>query len=317
MTKKNKKVLVTGGSGYIGLVLIDKLVEKGFHVRALDINPLANTKKGIDFILGDVKNVSSRVLMDVSSVIHLAGVSSDTSANRDAQETWKINTLATATLAKKAKMAGVKRFIFASSASIYDYGLQDEKGLQNEDADVYPSGHYSISKHQAEIELLKLVDKDFCVTILRKGTVYGYSPKMRWDLVINAMAKSAIQEGIIRVFSEGKQWRPLISITDAIEAYSLMLLAPSKTISGQIFNVAYNNFLVKDIADIVQQVLLKQFHINSSIGFFEPNKKARSYRISSEKAKKILGFKPKESIEKEVIRIVNHEFKNIIIPTTI
>lgn len=304
--KPQIKILLTGGCGYVGSVLIRRLIKDGYTIRNLDIAPLnpqfyRQHKKEVEFIREDIRNIKSHVFNDIETVIHLAAISDDSSADKNPSETHAVNTLATLMLAKKAKNLGVRRFIFASSSSIYNMGMDRETGEKNEEAAVSPSGCYSISKYAAEKELLKLADKNFCVVIFRKGTLYGFSPKMRFDLVVNAMVKHGIKDKVIKVFCRGLQWRPLLSIEDAVSAYQKLLIIPAYKINRQIFNIAYDNFLVRDIALIVQKTLDRHFFIKTAVIFEHDEKKDKSYRIKTEKIKRVLDFAPTHSLEQSII----------------
>lgn len=304
-----KKVLVTGASGYIGSVLTPLLLKKGFYVRCLDIAPFASFipkqyAKSFEYKNTDIRRIKQEDIKDIFAVIHLAAFSDEASANKNLKETKRVNINATISLAKKAKKQGVKRFIFASSSSIYDRGIDNDKGAQEESASVFPDGIYSISKLEAEKELLALADKNFSVIILRKATVCGYSPNMRFDLVVNAMVKSVLIKGHIKVFCRGKQWRPLISINDVAKAYYTTLTAPDKKINGEIFNIGLNNFKVSDIALLVQKTFQNSFSINPAIIFEEDNRKDRSYQIATGKAKAVFGFESKVTIEQTIVDLV-------------
>ncbi len=311
ISQENDKVLVTGGSGYIGSTLVLSLLKKRLSVRVIDIAPFHTPvpsiyQKRFEFIQSDFRQIEDSHLQDVFAIIHLAAFSDEASANLDPVETKAVNTDATIALAKKAKGIGVKRFIFASSSSLYDLGIDQENGAKSEDDAIFPTGNYSTSKHQAEIGLLEVMDKDFFVVILRKGTVFGYSPTMRFDLVVNAMIKKALTGGIIKVFCRGLQWRPLLSVDYAAAAYYCALKAPASKISGQIFNIAYDNFLVKDIAKIVQSTLATQFATQSEIVFEHDDRKDRSYRINTQKARDVLGFTAQLPFKEAIIRLAKH-----------
>lgn len=311
-----KKVLVTGGAGYIGSVLVPTLAKKGFRLCVLDVKKIHKTileshRNNITYIQTDIRNVTPRIFKDISAVIHLAGVSAESSASKHPRLTQHVNTHATLELAKKAKRAGVERFVFASSSSVYDRGIMNEEGEKHEDSFVSPDGPYSVSKHQAEKGLLSLSDKNFSVVVLRKATVSGVSPKMRFDLVINAMVKSVLENGYLRVFTRGLQWRPIISIDDVAKAYYLALVQPQNKVAGHIFNIGYNNFLVKDLALLVKKTCSNYFSLNPKIIFEKGGRKGRSYRMKTEKAKKILQFTAKISIEDVILDLVKKFKKNI------
>lgn len=301
----NDVILVTGGAGYIGSVLVNTLVKKGYFVRVIDREPPAESMPSqVEFIQEDIRRAPKDILKNVASVIHLAALSNETLANRYPEETKEINTKATIHLAKKAKEEGVSRFIFASSSSIYDVGIASERGEQAENAQIFPDGEYSISKYNAEKALLTLSDQNFSVIILRKATVCGYSPNMRLDLVVNAMIKSVLEKGIIKVFCKGLQWRPLISVDDVARVYHKSLIGPKDKIGGQIFNIGTDNFRVRDIALLIQKTMKKHFSINPEILFEHDDRTDRSYRIITTKAKEILAFIPEDTIEQTIIDLV-------------
>ncbi len=301
-TSSSQKVLVTGGSGYVGSVLVDYLIQKDLSVCVVDTSP--PSKSTIEFVQEDIRNVSENIFKNVSSVIHLAAFSNEIAAEQNSHLTKQINTASTTNLAKKAKNMGVKRFIFASSAAIYDMGIEKADEEKTEDSIVNPSGTYSISKYKAEMEILPLSDDNFSVVVLRKATVCGYSPRMRFDLVVNAMVKSALSQGHIKIFNKGLQWRPHISVNDVSAAYYKAITEKKEKIAGRIFNIVYGNFLVKDIATLIQKVLENNFSIETKIIAEGNDTKGRSYRMTKQKATELLDFTAKETIEDVVIDLV-------------
>lgn len=311
LKSSQQKILITGGSGYIGSILASTLLKKGLFVRIIDIAPFTapisiQYKKCFEYIHLDIRKIEPAQLKDVFAIIHLAAFSDEASANKNPEETKKVNVYATITLAQKAKKQRIKRFIFASSSSIYDLGMENEKEPQEENAQVSPSGVYSISKYEAEKGLLALCDRDFAVVILRKATVCGFSPNMRFDLVVNAMVKSLLTKGHIKVFCRGLQWRPIISIDDVARAYYKTLTAPRSSIAGQIFNIGFDNFQVADLASLVKTTFRKHFSINPAILFEQDDRKDRSYRIATKKAKDVFGFTPKVTIEQTIVDLVGN-----------
>lgn len=308
MNSKNK-VLITGGAGYVGTVLSEKLIRKGYNLTILDQFYFGNNikeeiKKNITFIKADIRNIDQALLKGFFTIIHLAGISNDPTAEFNPKANFEINHLATIDLAKKAKKVGVKKFIFASSCSIYDIGIKNENGLKDESSLVYPRAPYSLSKYLAEQELLKLKADNFAVVIFRKGTVFGYSGRMRYDLVINAMIKSAILDEEMKVFCKGIQWRPMLNIEDACLAYILALENNSQNINGEIINILNNNFQVENLALIVQKAIARKLKKDIKIVFEQNDKKDRSYRVKGDKAKQLLGFHPSENIENEVLKTI-------------
>lgn len=296
------KVLVTGGGGYIGVVLAEELLKKGYKVKLLDtfywgMGPIQHLKKKVEIIQEDIREVGTDVLKDVSSVVHMAGLSNDPMADFNPKANFEINTLATKRFATLCKEKGIKKFTFASSASIYDKGLTEGDDMQDENSKVNPKAAYSLSKYKAEQELIKLADKNFCPVIFRQGTVYGFSPRMRYDLVVNTMLKTALLYNKLIVFCGGEQWRPLIDIRDVALAHIVAIEAPSNYICGEIFNLNFKNYRVLELAHWVKKVLKESKGMSPVIEVDYSPRKDRSYRISGEKIKKVLNWEPKISVE--------------------
>ena len=298
MPYKKHSVLVTGGAGFIGSVLCQQLMESGYSVRVFDAGFFSqhNTQKqyrGIDIIKGDIRTPPPHLFDHIDSVIHLAAISNDPTAEFDPDVTMQINTTATKNLAVMAKSNGVSRFLFASSCSIYDMGMKSvAPPVVDETTNVHPTRPYSLSKYLAEQELLLLSDIHFSVTILRKGTVFGFSPRMRYDLLINTMIRDALSQGEIHIFCYGKQWRPLVSINHVSAVYQSLLEVPIKKINGQIFNISDGNFLVKDVAEQIVSVFLHHFKKKIHMRYEQNKRIDRSYRVSTSKAEQIIGFTP-------------------------
>jgi nucleoside-diphosphate-sugar epimerase len=299
------KILVTGGGGYIGVVLAEELLERGYAVKLLDtfywgMDPIKHIKDKIEIVQADIRDVGKEVLKDVAAVIHQAGLSNDPMAEFNPEANFEINTKATKRFAQLCKENGIKKFTFASSGSIYDKGLLAEDVLQDENSKVTPKAAYSTSKYQAEKELLKLADKNFCPVIFRQGTVYGFSPRMRYDLVVNTMLKTAMMTNKLIVFCGGEQWRPLIDVRDVAQAHILAIEAPEEKVCGQIFNLVYKNYRVLELAHWVRKALREIKGLNPEIEVDYSPRKDRSYRISGEKIKKVLGWQPKISVEESL-----------------
>lgn len=303
-------ILVCGGAGYIGSVLSRKLLEAGFKVRVFDKfyfgkKPLSPLLGRIETVAGDIRDFREEILDGVETVIHLAGLSNDPTSEFNPQANHQINTVGTTNLAKAAKKKGVARFVFASSCSIYDFFNGDDK-IKDEESHVDPIVPYSLSKFAAEGEIRKLASDDFCVVILRKGTVFGFSPRMRFDLVVNTMVKDAFSKDTIYVIGDGLHWRPLVDVGDVASAYQAALGAPQDKVNGQIFNISLDNFQVKEIAKEVKEALSKNFSVDPKIEHVEAKGKIRSYRVSNKKAGNLLRFTPKTTIEQSVRRIATH-----------
>ena len=204
-------VLVTGGGGYIGCVLTERLLDRGYDVRVLDRlywgeGPLEAVRDRIDLVVADVRDIPAEALDGVDGVIHLAGLSNDPTAEYDPEANWQMNAIATDALGRACVERGIDRVVFSSSCSLYD-GLPP--GMHGEDAVVQPRGAYSTSKRYGEEALLALLPEGLCPVILRNGTVYGYSPRMRFDLVVNTFVKDALVEERLALHGGAWMWRPL------------------------------------------------------------------------------------------------------------
>lgn len=302
-----KTILVTGGGGFIGSILVQKLLStKRYRVRIFDTfyfgkKHLVGLSGPVEIIEGDIRSMTKRHLDGVDAVIHLAAISNDPTADFAPGICFKVNTQATKKLALLAKKQGVDRFIFASSASIY-HGSNDKQHLHREGDSVKPVTHYSLSKYQGEKHLWELQDQHFAVTIVRMATVGGYSPRMKFDLAVNTMVKTALSEGVIWVYG-GSQYRPLIDIRDVTDAYLKILTAPKAKVAGELFNLSFDNFLISRLAEEIASKLVslgKRVRVKKQIPKFE----VKSYQISSEKIKKILSFQAKYSPIQTVLDVV-------------
>jgi len=207
------KVLVIGGAGYVGCVLVEALLERGYSVRVLDRmffgrGPVEAFKDRVELVAADMREISEEHVDDCAAVINVGGLSNDPTAEFDPQANEELNHRAAVRVAEVAKAAGVPKLIFASTASIYDRGVDDEAGDQvlDEDALVAPRAAYATTKRAAEIEILAMAGGGFAPVVFRKGTVFGFSPRMRYDLVINAFVKDALSSGTLHVFYGGRMW---------------------------------------------------------------------------------------------------------------
>jgi nucleoside-diphosphate-sugar epimerase len=293
-------ILVTGGAGYIGAVTVRELLDKGFAVRVLDKffygdYPLESVRNQVETVEGDICNLDEAVLDGVTGVIHLAGLSNDPTAEFNPEANRRMNSLATRTLAEACKRKGVRRFVFASSCSIYDRGLMAEDVIQDESSPVEPRAAYAASKLAAERFLLELADEHFQPTIFRQGTVYGWSPRMRYDLVVNTFVKSAFESRVLTVHCGGEMWRPLVDVADVAKCYLACLEADPKVVGGQLFNLSYKNYRVLELAHWVKKAL--QGIIDVEIHVEYGSQRARSYRVSTRKIETVLGFRPQVSVE--------------------
>jgi len=299
-------VLVTGGAGYIGCVLVPSLLDAGYRVRVFDVmfygdGGLDPVRDRIEVIEGDIRSFPPEMLDGVSAIINLAGLSTEPAAEYRPQANHEINFRAAVELARLAKEKKVHRFIQASSGSIYDVGSgHPEKDiLHGEDFPVEPFRVYSITKREAEKKILAMANDHFTPVVLRKGSVYGYSPRMRFDLVVNAFVLSALQTGRLVLHNGGEMWRPLLSIEDAAAAYRLMLEAPAELVSGEIFNVTNGNYRISELALRVRKKLA-EMDIRCEL---EPDYKCRNLRSCQASGKKIaerLRFTPRVTVEETV-----------------
>lgn len=290
-------VLVTGGGGYIGLELCRALLERGDTVRVVDrfffgaapLQALAESSGGrLTFVAGDVRELDDVWLDGIDGVSHLAGLSNDPTAEYNPDANWQMNALATERLAAACKRRGVARFVFGSSASLYD-GIGP--GMFDERTEVRPRGAYSHSKKYGEDALLRAADQGFAPTILRQGTVYGWSPRMRFDLVVNTFLKDAVTVGKLYLHGGGWQWRPLVDVTDVARAHAVCLSAPLDAVRGEIFNVMQENYQVRQLAMLVAGSLsLRGRHVVLEEAPLP--KLVRDYRMSNLKLTERLGFTP-------------------------
>jgi len=231
-TQKKQTILITGGAGYIGTVLTSLSLKKGYKIKVLDrlffgkepIQDFLNNKN-YELIRGDIRHTDKNLFKNVHAVIHLAALSNDPSCDLDSSLTQSINYEGTIKIAKQAKQAGVKRFLFSSSCSVYGEGINTNL---TELSSLNPVSLYSKAKAMAEEKILQLANDNFAVTILRNPTVYGISKRMRFDLVVNAMTLSAFEKKKIYLLGGGTQWRPLIHVYDLSRAFIQILEAPLK-----------------------------------------------------------------------------------------
>jgi nucleoside-diphosphate-sugar epimerase len=304
------RVLVVGGGGYIGVVLCEQLLELGYDVRVLDrlyfgSAGLWSIQDRAEIVVGDMRAVDPAVLNDVDAVINLGGLSSDPTAEYNPEATYKINTLATRDMAIACKAQGIQRYVFASSCSVYDKGVLDDDAnlLQTEESELAPTATYAKSKYDAERYLIELADDDFCPVMLRKGTVYGFSPRMRYDLVVNTFVKDSFATGALNLHLGGEMWRPLLEIRDAARAYIACIEAPAAEVRGEIFNVVNQNFRISEVGLRVREAL-RPFNVDVDLKPTYGMSGIRNYRVSGDKIGRVLGFQPSISIEDSVTDIV-------------
>ena len=294
------KLLIAGGAGYIGNVLIPRLLDRGYKVDVVDLFWFGNhLPRQVGILNKDIFHLSVEDLEPYDQVIFLAGLSNDPMAEFSPSKNFIFNAAAPAYLAYTAKNAKVKRYIYASSCSVYGY---TENDLYDETRPVSSNYPYGISKLQGEQAATQLADEDFSVIALRKGTVSGYSPRMRFDLIINTMFKNAVREHVITV-NNPSIWRPILSIEDAATAYIRAVEANAK-LSG-IFNIASGNYTVGEVADQVRAAVEERLNIRVSLNI-KHIQDFRNYKVSVAKASNVLSFHPTHDIKSIVGSLVDH-----------
>jgi nucleoside-diphosphate-sugar epimerase len=314
------KVLLIGGAGYVGSVLTEELLERGYSVKIFDRfyygdMGIANFSDRVEIVRGDMRNLGAEVLDEVGIVVNIGGLSNDPTAEFNPRANYEMNTVATKLSAELCKKVGIKRYIFASSCSIYDIGVKEEDRdvIYDETAKVAPKAAYSSSKYEAEQILLSMQDKNFFPVILRKGTIYGFSYRMRYDLVVNTFVKDALTKGYLTPFYGGEMWRPLVDIRDVAKAYIACMEGEEEKVRGEIFNLVYRNFRVSELALRVQSAL-KSMNIPVEIRPDYKYRGVRSYRVSGQKIKSKLNFTPalsvEESVKNMVEKIDEHSYMN-------
>ncbi len=311
-----QQVLVTGGAGYVGAVLVPKLLQAGYQVKVLDLyiygkGVLGAVKEhpNLEEFRGDIRDryMLEKIMPGCDAVIHLACISNDPSFELDPDLGRSINYDAFFDLVDVAKDAGVKRFIYASSSSVY--GIKETESV-TEDLPLMPLTDYSRYKALCEEVLLSKRKPGFATLVLRPATVCGYSPRQRLDLVVNILTTQAINNNKITVFG-GQQKRPNIHINDMTDLYIKSLQWSDEVIDGKIFNAGYENHTLMEIADMVREVVGESVEIVTT-----PTNDPRSYHISSEKIKQELGFIPSHTI-KEAIEDLAAAFKANQIPNAL
>jgi nucleoside-diphosphate-sugar epimerase len=297
------RLLIAGGAGYLGSVLIPKLLERGYKVDVVDLFWFGNHLPRQTGILNkDIFQLTADDLAAYDQVVFLAGLSNDPMAEYSPSKNFIFNAAAPAYLAYIAKNAKVKRYIYASSCSVYGY---TENELYDETRTVSSSYPYGISKLQGEQAVTQLTSDEFSVISLRKGTLSGYSPRMRLDLIINTMFKTAMRDRTITV-NNPSIWRPILSIEDAATAY-IRAIEANYRISG-VFNLASGNYTVGEVGDLIKSAVEERLNIkiNLCIKHIED---FRNYKVSTEKAANVLSFHPSGSVKSIVDNLIDNMSK--------
>ena len=299
-----KSVLVTGGAGYVGSVLVPKLLQHGFHVKVVDLYiygtdvlDAVKNHTGLEQIQGDIRDrtLLQRIIPGCDAVVHLACISNDPSFELNPSLGKTINYDAFLDLVDISKHSGVKRFIYASSSSVY--GVKDDLNV-SEDLPLEPLTDYSKYKALCEDVLVRAREPGFVTLILRPATVCGYSPRLRLDLSVNILTNHAVNNHRITVFG-GNQKRPNIHIQDMTDLYVLTLQLPDEKIDGKIFNAGSENYTIMQIAEMVKHVVGEEVNIVTA-----PTNDHRSYHISSQRIADELGFIPRHSIRDAICDLV-------------
>jgi nucleoside-diphosphate-sugar epimerase len=305
---RGRSILVAGGAGYIGCILTAKLLERGYRVRVLDrlywgeeplrsyLDGMELSLDGFELVEGDVRDMPASALDGIDGVINLAGLSNDPTAEYDPEANWQMNAVATETMGRACVERGIERLVFASSCSLYD-GLP--LGMHDEEAPIEPRGAYATSKRYGEEALLSLVDDGLCPVILRNGTVYGWSPRMRFDLVVNTFVKDALLQERLLLHGGGWMWRPLVDVRDVSDAMIMALEADDERVRGEIFNVLHSNYQIRELAMLVSGSVQL---VGRSVELQEvpAPQLTRDYECSNAKLSQQLGFIPSRSVVEAV-----------------
>jgi nucleoside-diphosphate-sugar epimerase len=294
----DRTILVAGGAGYIGCVLVPRLLDRGYRVRVLDRlyfgeDALASFRDRIELVVADVRDVPDEALDGIDGVINLSGLSNDPTAEFDPEANWQMNALATEALGRMCVERRIERFVFASSCSLYD-GMPP--GMHDETAAIEPRAAYATSKRYGEEKLLELVDEGLCPVLLRNGTVYGWSPRMRFDLVVNTFVKDALLNGRLSLHGGGWMWRPLVDVRDASDAMIAALEAPAAKVRGEIFNVLHSNYQIRELAMLVAGSVRIVTGRAVELEEVPAPKLTRDYECSNAKLSTTLGFIPRHSV---------------------
>jgi nucleoside-diphosphate-sugar epimerase len=291
------KLLIAGGAGYVGCALIPKLLDRGYKVDVVDLFWFGNhLPRQVGVLNKDIFQLSEEDLEPFDQVVFLAGLSNDPMAEYSPNKNFVFNAAAPSYLAYMAKKAKVKRYIYASSCSVYGY---TENELYDETRSCYP---YGISKLQGEQAALQLTDESFSVIALRKGTISGYSPRMRFDLIINTMFKNAMKDRTITI-NNPSIWRPILSLQDATTAY-IRAIEANPSISG-VFNVASGNYTVGEVGDLVKAAIEERLGISIQL-MIKHIQDFRNYKVSIEKANNVLSFHPSHDLRSIVTDLIEN-----------
>jgi nucleoside-diphosphate-sugar epimerase len=294
------RILIAGGAGYIGSVLTPKLLARGYEVDVVDLLWFGNhLPSNVRVLHKDVLDITEEELRGYDQVIFLAGLSNDPMADYSPSKNFVYNAACPAHLSYLAKRAGVRRFIYGSSCSVYGY---TENTLYDEESPAASAYPYGISKLQGEFAAMQLGDETFSVIALRKGTVSGFSPRMRFDLVVNTMFKTALTTNTITV-NNPAIWRPILSMQDATNSY-VRAVEAAPGVSG-VFNVASDNYTLGELADDVRDAIVDFLGLEPHI-VIKHMTDIRNYKVSFARAETVLGFRPMHEIRDIVRELVDN-----------
>lgn len=298
-----EKVLITGGGGYVGNVLVPQLLGAGYRVTVYDTfwfgRDTLPQDENLTLVEADVRDTAAfaKAVAGHDAVLHLACISNDPSFELDPNLSESINYTCFEPLVVAAKQAGVARFVYCSSSSVY--GVSDKPDV-TEDHPLVPLTLYNKFKGLCEPLLWKHKSDDFTCVTIRPATVCGYSPRQRLDLSVNILTNHAVSNGLIKVFG-GNQLRPNLHINDMADAYQLLLEAPHAKLHGETFNIGYQNLKISEIAEVVRDVVEQEFPEKKPIRVeTTESNDPRSYHINSDKIRRLLGFQPKRTVEDAV-----------------
>ena len=317
MPNQFNHILITGGAGYVGSLLAPQLLERGYKVTVFDImyygdDFLPKDNPNLRVIEGDIRDTATlkKALVGVDVVISLACISNDASFELDEALSTSVNLDAFEPMVIAAKETGVKRFIYASSSSVY--GVSDSPDV-TEDHPLVPLTLYNKYKGMCEPRLFKHQSDDFVCVTIRPATLCGYAPRQRLDLSVNILTNHAVTNGKITVFG-GSQMRPNLHVQDMCDCYEMLLDLPNEKVAGETFNVAFQNMSIMQLAQIVKNVVQEEFPEKGEIEIVTtPTDDIRSYHVNSDKITRLLGFTPKYNIE-DAVRGLCQAFRNGDLP---
>ncbi|WP_042471136.1 NAD-dependent epimerase/dehydratase family protein [Bacillus ndiopicus] len=305
------KILVTGAGGYIGTVLVPKLIENGHEVVAVDYYYFGEEKLDLHEKLTkvklDVRHFDVNLLQGVDVVIDLVAISNDPSGEAFKEITYEVNYRARVKIAEYSRKLGVSRYILPSSCSIY--GFHEDEILLDENSPINPLTTYAKANRMAEQEILELASEDFCVTIMRQATIYGVSKRMRFDLAVNAMVYEIWKNGKLPLMRDGKQWRPFLHIEDTTDCMMYLMNTEKQKINGEIFNIGSNeeNYQIIEVANVIKNTVNPESIIE---WYGDPDH--RSYKVDFSKIKRMIGWAPKRTIATGAKEILEKLEKNEI-----